>query len=301
MTATPPEFTGTTFGDTLAEPVADAEGIHAPHGIGPYALAWRRLRRNKVALAFGGLFLLMVVLCLLAPVYAQARRAHRARRQPHHRPDHDRRQARADVVSLDGIPIGPTYHGRFFLGADSNGRDVAVRLLYGGRNSLEIGFLATLITMLLATITGICRRLPPRRDRRDPQPHPRPHLVVPGRPARRRPGHGAGARRDQPRALHDPGQLAVRPGGDHRRRLRPVRRQAAARPGARPAREGVRRRGARPGPGLTADHVHRDPAQRRLDDHRLRPADHRQRDPARGRPVVPRRRRPAAERRRGGR
>ena len=41
--------------------------------------------------------------------------------------------------SLDGIPIGPTWQGEFFLGADTNGRDVAVRLLYGGRNSLLIG------------------------------------------------------------------------------------------------------------------------------------------------------------------
>jgi peptide/nickel transport system permease protein len=60
-----------------------------------------------------------------------------------------------DVVSPAGIPIGPTWHGRFFLGADSNGRDVAVRLLYGGRNSLEIGAVATLITMILATIIGV--------------------------------------------------------------------------------------------------------------------------------------------------
>ncbi len=30
MTATPPEFTGTAFGDTIAEPVAEAEGADAP-------------------------------------------------------------------------------------------------------------------------------------------------------------------------------------------------------------------------------------------------------------------------------
>ncbi len=59
-----------------------------------------------------------------------------------------------EVVSPTGVPIGPTWHSRFFLGADANGRDVAVRLLYGGRNSLEIGALATLITMLLAVLIG---------------------------------------------------------------------------------------------------------------------------------------------------
>ena len=59
-----------------------------------------------------------------------------------------------DVVSPDGVPIGPTYTGQFFLGADSNGRDTAVRLLYGGRNSLLIGIGAALLTALLSVIVG---------------------------------------------------------------------------------------------------------------------------------------------------
>ena len=40
------------------------------------------------------------------------------------------------------MPIGPQWlkaDGKFFLGADRNGRDIMVRLLYGGRNSLMIG------------------------------------------------------------------------------------------------------------------------------------------------------------------
>jgi peptide/nickel transport system permease protein len=142
------EATGTQFSsDATPEE-------NAPAGIGPYALAWRRLRRNRTALAFGGLFAAVVILCLLAPVYA----AHIAHTTPS--ANHLTEQVRVggklrDVVSVDGIPIGPTWHGRFFLGADSNGRDVAVRLLYGGRNSLEIGGVATLITMVLATIIGV--------------------------------------------------------------------------------------------------------------------------------------------------
>jgi peptide/nickel transport system permease protein len=127
---------------------------NAPAGIGPYALAWRRLRRNRVALAFGGLFALVVIACLLAPVYAHDI-AHTTP-SANHLTDQVRVGGKLrDVVTVQGIPIGPTWHGRFFLGADSNGRDVAVRLLYGGRNSLEIGFVATLITMLLATIIGV--------------------------------------------------------------------------------------------------------------------------------------------------
>jgi peptide/nickel transport system permease protein len=115
-----------------------------PPGLGPYQLAWRRLKRNKVALAFGGLFLAIVILCVLAPVYA------------HHIAHTGPNEEHVDTaLNQFGLPIGPTWHSKFFLGADNTGRDVAVRLLYGGRNSIQIGAEATIITILLATLFGI--------------------------------------------------------------------------------------------------------------------------------------------------
>ena len=60
-----------------------------------------------------------------------------------------------DVVSPDGTPIGPTWGKRFFLGADPLGRDIMVRLLYGGRNSLLIGVLAAVITTFLSVVIGV--------------------------------------------------------------------------------------------------------------------------------------------------
>ena len=133
---------------TPAEPTVDPSawdaGEELPPGLGPYKLAWRRLRRNKVALAFGGLFLLIVIVCLLAPVYAN----HVAHTGPN--------DEHVDTaLNKFGLPIGPTWHSKFFLGADNTGRDVAVRLLYGGRNSLQIGAEATIITIILATLLGI--------------------------------------------------------------------------------------------------------------------------------------------------
>jgi peptide/nickel transport system permease protein len=62
---------------------------------------------------------------------------------------------RLPVVAQDGQPIGPTWQGRFFLGADSEGRDVMVRLLYGGRNSLLIGVAAALATIALGIGLGL--------------------------------------------------------------------------------------------------------------------------------------------------
>jgi peptide/nickel transport system permease protein len=123
-------------------------------GLGPWRLALRRLKRNKTALAFGALFLVVVAICLLAPVYAD----HVAHTGPfkNHLTDKVTIGGKTkDVVSVDGVPIGPTWHGRFFLGADDNGRDIAVRLLYGGRTSLQIGVFAALITALLSVIAGL--------------------------------------------------------------------------------------------------------------------------------------------------
>jgi peptide/nickel transport system permease protein len=59
------------------------------------------------------------------------------------------------VVDELGKPIGPTWSGRFFLGADGNGRDIMVRLLYGGRNSLLIGIVASLGTIALGLLVGL--------------------------------------------------------------------------------------------------------------------------------------------------
>jgi peptide/nickel transport system permease protein len=130
-----------------------ASGAEGAVGVGPYRLALRRLRRNHVALAFGALFGVIVVLCLCAPLYAE-HVAHTGPNENHVTDTVTVGGQQRDVVSPTGQPIGPTWQGRFLLGADQNGRDIAVRLLYGGRNSLEVGAVATLLTMVLATIVG---------------------------------------------------------------------------------------------------------------------------------------------------
>ncbi|MBV9465623.1 MAG: ABC transporter permease [Solirubrobacterales bacterium] len=130
------------------------EAAELPAGIGPYRLAWRRLSRNHGALFFGVIFLVIVVLCLLAPVYSSDI-AHTGPNDNHITEQIKIGGKLTYVVSTIGLPIGPTWHSKFFLGADPNGRDIAVRLLYGGRNSLEVGAVATLITIVLAAIIGI--------------------------------------------------------------------------------------------------------------------------------------------------
>jgi peptide/nickel transport system permease protein len=113
----------------------------------------RFLKDNGLSLAFGALFVLIVAISLAAPLYAD----HVAHTDPfkNHLTDTIVVDGQTkDVVAPDGIPIGPTYQGRFFLGADGNGRDIAVRLLYGGRTSLLIGTGAALVTILISIVLG---------------------------------------------------------------------------------------------------------------------------------------------------
>ena len=107
------------------------------------------------------LLLLLAAASALAPLYA----THIAGTDPF-RPNldgavtingqsHDILQAADNPLHLGSAPIGATWHAAYFLGADGQGRDVAARLLYGGRNSLLIAGAATAICLALAALVGI--------------------------------------------------------------------------------------------------------------------------------------------------
>jgi peptide/nickel transport system permease protein len=128
----------------------------------PWTLARRRLFRNRVAIAMLGVFVAIVLACLAAPIYAHDV-AHTDPFRSNLNGTTIENGKRVPVVAestsglgLGTTPIGPTWDPHhYFLGADEQGRDVAARLLYGGRNSLLIGFFAALITCLVGTAIGI--------------------------------------------------------------------------------------------------------------------------------------------------
>jgi peptide/nickel transport system permease protein len=131
-------------------------------GLSPWALARRRLLRNRLAMASLVLFALIVVACIAAPIYAH---------DIAHTNPFDSNvngttivngksvpvlQQGGGVLGIGETPIGPTWDlHHYFLGADNQGRDVMARMLYGGRNSLLIGLASTLICCLLATIVAV--------------------------------------------------------------------------------------------------------------------------------------------------
>jgi len=104
---------------------------------------------------------LMVLACCLAPLYAR----HVAHTDPFLSDvagqvtlgdkTVDIMQPNDNPLHLGLSPIGPTWRSTYLLGADSQGRDVAARLLYGGRNSILISASAAVLCIVMATLVGV--------------------------------------------------------------------------------------------------------------------------------------------------
>jgi peptide/nickel transport system permease protein len=144
--------------DSEGTRVVDAEAGDGRQTGGPWVIAWRRLRRNKFALFSIGVFLLILLCCILAPVWAD-HVAHTGPNTTHTLEKLHEGSEVKEVVEPSGKAIGPQWFsagGKFFLGADGHlGRDEMVRLLYGGRSSLFIGIVAAIITTILAVVFGL--------------------------------------------------------------------------------------------------------------------------------------------------
>lgn len=129
---------------------------------GPWRTALGQLLRNRAAVVSAVVVVVVVPACVGAPLYA----SHVAHTDPF-RSDLSATTEiggrRVDVIEastvglgLGSTPIGPTWDpAHYALGADGQGRDVAARLLYGGRNSLFIGFVSAVLCCVVAAVVGI--------------------------------------------------------------------------------------------------------------------------------------------------
>ncbi len=120
---------------------AEGEPQKTIAGRSPWYLAWRRLRRNYVALSFLALFILIVACCLCAPLYSRyvadtgpndgnlsGTITENGKKIPVVSTGHVNANG---TFKVGGIPVGPQLFaagGKYFLGADTQGRDIAVRL-----------------------------------------------------------------------------------------------------------------------------------------------------------------------------
>lgn len=126
-----------------------SEAIITPPAAGPLPVpfsgspgqrAWRRLKRNRSAVVAMGFLVLLVALCVIGPWFS-----------PYTQSQQD----------LDLMATGPTFS--HWLGTDQLGRDLATRILYGGRISLLVGLLATAVASIIGVGYGLVAGLASRR------------------------------------------------------------------------------------------------------------------------------------------
>ena len=110
-------------------------------GRNPWRLAYERLRADRAAKVAFTVIAVVVLLAVLAPVFAAI---------THHGPN---QQFVNTGENADGGPVPPS--GMFWLGTDASGRDLFVRILYGARISLLVGVLATGIAVMLGVVFGL--------------------------------------------------------------------------------------------------------------------------------------------------
>lgn len=123
-------------------------------GRGPWALMWRRLRRDKVAVISAVFICLLVVFALAAPAFESWTGHDKNRSNP----------TGTDDLTL--LPLGAMggcsglgdvgNRDCFVLGASTvSGYDMLVQLSYGARTSLFIGLVATAMTVSVALLMAL--------------------------------------------------------------------------------------------------------------------------------------------------
>lgn len=139
LTPEDPEVAVAAFDDGVDEEPA-IEGLSLRR------IAWRRLKKDRVAMV-GGCVLLLIV---LTAVFSS---------QLNHLYGQEPSTFHSTLANPDtNLPLG-SFGGisaRHWLGVEpTNGRDILARLIAGSRTSLVISGTSMLITLLLGTITGV--------------------------------------------------------------------------------------------------------------------------------------------------
>ena len=100
--------------------------------LSPMQAAWRRFCRHHINLAALGFLILLIVLCVLGPLFS-----------PYAQDAQD--------LELKAVNSSAPH----WLGTDTLGRDMLTRILQGGRVSLSVGLLATAVAACIGVTYGL--------------------------------------------------------------------------------------------------------------------------------------------------
>ena len=103
----------------------------AEHGTSLWRDAWQRLGKNKMAVISTVTLILIVLASFIGPFFLKL-------------------SYETQNLQLGAVPPGV----RHWLGTDTLGRDLFVRILYGGRVSMSVGFCATAVALTIGVFYG---------------------------------------------------------------------------------------------------------------------------------------------------
>ena len=131
----PPEFQVSSGGAlALQQPAAIARKS-------PSRLFWERLKQDKAALAGGVVIVLLILIAIFGGPIASSITGHGPN------------QIVPNSTDEYGVPFGPS--SNLWFGADSAGRDLFVRTLYGARISLFVGLVASGLALFIGLVVGL--------------------------------------------------------------------------------------------------------------------------------------------------
>jgi len=144
MSIPPEQAFGAGAGEAFAGATAELELLEEGHEIAalsPLALFWRRFRRDRVAQASAIFILILVFVAIFAPLVVKLLGLPGPYTQ------------NPSLTGPFGEPLGPSSAHPF--GVDPLGEDVASRVIYGTRVSLEVGVIGTGIATFIGVTLGM--------------------------------------------------------------------------------------------------------------------------------------------------
>jgi peptide/nickel transport system permease protein len=118
----------------LAGPAPSPRAIVRARRRRAVARAWAEYRRNRIGMVGLAILVLFIAVAVLTPLLVPS--------------------SELDVTKATGVPFSPP-SAEYPFGTDESGRSVLALTLWGSRVSLLVGFLATVISVLIGSVVGI--------------------------------------------------------------------------------------------------------------------------------------------------
>jgi oligopeptide transport system permease protein len=111
--------------------MADTDLQKPEKGASLWSDAWKRLKKNRIAMLSGAILIVMILACIVVPWLSKW--------------DYT-------AANLELGPTPPSWD--HWMGTDFHGRDLQTRVFFGGRISFAVGVVATIVSFVIGTTWG---------------------------------------------------------------------------------------------------------------------------------------------------